>query len=99
MNDFMRLACRSCWRRRGAPILRHFMLVFPDDPETWNISDQFMIGDDLLVAPVVAQGATTKSVYLPAGTWFNVWTGESVQGGQRVDVEAPLGSPPVVLTW
>ena len=79
----------------GAPILRHLMLVFPDDTETWNISDQFMVGDDLLVAPVVAQGATTKSVYLPAGTWFNVWTGESVQGGQRVDVEAPLGSPPV----
>ena len=54
-----------------------------------------MIGDDLLVAPVVAEGATTKSVYFPEGTWFNVWTGDSVSGGQRIEVAAPLGSPPV----
>ena len=54
-----------------------------------------MIGDSLLVAPVVAEGATTKSVYFPVGTWFNVWTGESVEGAQRLEVAAPLGSPPV----
>jgi alpha-glucosidase (family GH31 glycosyl hydrolase) len=79
----------------GKPLLRHLMLVFPDDREAWDISDQFMIGEALLVAPVVEQGATTRSMYFPAGTWYNVWTGESVQGGQRITVDAPIGSPAV----
>jgi alpha-glucosidase len=92
-DDFQALAETAT--ETGAPILRHMMLVFPDDTETWDLSDQFMIGDSLLVAPVVAEGATTKSVYFPAGTWYDVWTGESVEGGRRIDVAAPLGSPPV----
>jgi alpha-glucosidase len=92
MNDFMTLAAEA--EQTGAPLLRHLMLVFPDDRETWNISDQFMIGDSLLVAPVVERGATSRSVYFPAGTWYDVWTGEPVQGNQRVTVDAPIGSPP-----
>jgi alpha-glucosidase len=92
-DDFQALA--EVATETGAPILRHMMLVFPDDTETWDLSDQFMIGDSLLVAPVVAEGATTKSVYFPAGTWYDVWTGEAVEGGRRIDVDAPLGSPPV----
>lgn len=93
MNDFMTLASEA--EEFGAPLLRHLMLVFPTDRETWNISDQFMIGDSLLVAPVVEQGATSRSVYFPAGTWYDVWTGDAVQGGQRIVVNAPIGSPPV----
>lgn len=93
MNDFMTLAAEA--EMSGAPILRHLMLVFPDDQETWNISDQFMIGDSLLVAPVLQEGATSRSVYFPAGTWYDVWTGDAVEGGGRVTVDAPIGSPPV----
>ena len=93
MNDFMILAAEA--EETGAPILRHLMLVFPNDRETWDISDQFLIGDSLLVAPVSEEGATSRSVYFPAGTWYNVWTGEAVQGGQRSTVDAPIGSPPV----
>lgn len=93
MNDFMTLAGQA--EQSGAPILRHLMLVFPDDRDTWDISDQFMIGDSLLVAPVTTQGATSRSVYFPAGTWYNVWTGDSVEGGQRRTVDAPIGAPPV----
>lgn len=92
MNDFMMLAAEA--ETSGAPILRHLMLVFGDDHETWDISDQFMIGDALLVAPVTEQGATSRSVYFPAGTWYDVWTGDSVAGGQRITVDAPIGSPP-----
>lgn len=92
-DDFMVLSDEA--QRTSAPILRHLMLEFPDDPLTWDISDQYMIGDSLLVAPVVAEGATSKSVYFPGGEWFNVWTGERVAGGQRVVVDAPIGSPPV----
>ncbi|MGD8823990.1 MAG: glycoside hydrolase family 31 protein [Myxococcales bacterium] len=93
MNDFMTLASEA--ENTGAPILRHLMLVFPDDRDTWNISDQFMIGDALLVAPVVEEGAASRSVYFPEGTWYDVWTGESIEGGQRLMVDAPIGSPPV----
>jgi alpha-glucosidase len=93
MNDFMTLASEA--ETSGAPILRHLMLVFPDDVNTWDISNQFMIGDSLLVAPVSEEGATTRSVYFPAGTWYNVWTGEQIDGSQRIMVDAPIGSPPV----
>jgi alpha-glucosidase len=93
MNDFMGLASEA--EETGAPILRHLMLVFPNDRETWAISDQFLIGDSLLVAPVTEEGATSRSVYFPEGTWYNVWTGEAVQGGQRSAVDAPIGNPPV----
>ncbi len=93
MNELMTLGAEA--EQTGAPILRHLMLVFPEDAETWDISDQYMIGDSLLVAPVVEEGATTKSVYFPAGTWFDVWTGNPIEGGRRMTVDAPIGSPPV----
>jgi len=82
-------------QQTSVPILRHMMLEFPDDPQTYSISDQYMIGDQYLVAPVLAQGATTRSVYFPAGTWYNAWTGQAIAGGARVEVEAPMGYPPV----
>ena len=92
MNDFMMLAAEA--EETGAPIVRHMMLVFPDDRDTWDLSDQYMIGDSLLFAPVTEQGAASWSVYLPDGVWFDVWTGESVEGGRRITVDAPIGSPP-----
>jgi alpha-glucosidase len=91
--DFVALAAEAA--KTGAPMLRHLMLEFPDDAEARKVSDQFLIGDTLLVAPVLEQGATSRSVYLPQGTWFNVWTGQSQQGGTRVMVDAPIGKPPV----
>ena len=48
-----------------------------------------------MIAPVVEEGAVTKSVYLPPGRWFHVWTGAVYDGGRTVTAEAPIGSPPV----
>ncbi|MEM7156169.1 MAG: TIM-barrel domain-containing protein [Myxococcota bacterium] len=79
----------------SVPMVRHLMLEFPDDAGSRTVSDQFLLGPSLLVAPVVEQGATTRSVYLPPGTWFHVWTGDEYEGGTTVDVDAPIGSPPV----
>lgn len=79
----------------SAPMVRHLMLEFPDDPGSRTVSDQYMLGSSLLVAPVVEQGATARSVYLPPGTWFHVWTGDEHEGGGEVDVAAAIGSPPV----
>lgn len=91
--DFQALAQEASGT--SAPILRHLMLVFPNDAQSRTVDDQFMIGEQLLVAPVVEEGATTRQVYLPPGSWFHVWTGEEHAGGTTVTVEAPIGSPPV----
>ncbi len=90
------IALASEAQESSAPLVRHLMLEFPEDRATWSISDQYLLGPDLLVAPVVAEGATRRSVYLPAGaTWFHVWTGDAYEGGQTVEIDAPIGSPPV----
>lgn len=80
----------------GAPMVRHLLLEFPDDRACWPVSDQYLLGTGLLVAPITTEGATRRAVYLPAGaTWFHVWTGEEHEGGRTIEVEAPIGSPPV----
>ncbi len=79
----------------SAPILRHLMLVFPDDLQSRGISDEFMIGESLLVAPVLEQGAVTRRLYLPPAVWYDVWSGRRYDGGTTNEVDAPIGRPPV----
>ncbi len=83
-------------RETGMPIVRALPLQYPDDARTYTILDEFLLGDDLLVAPVVRQGARTRRVYLPRGTWFDVWDpSRRFEGPTEVEVEAPIGRPPV----
>jgi alpha-glucosidase len=77
------------------PMLRALALVFPDDPGSRSVTDEMLLGDGLLVAPVVTEGATSRSVYLPPGTWFHVWSGERFEGAQTIEIACPIGSPPV----
>ena len=77
------------------PMVRHLMIEFPDDAASRSVHDQFMLGSSLLVAPVVEEGATTRALYLPPGTWYHVWTGDAYEGGATLTVDAPIGSPPV----
>ena len=82
----------------GAPFMRGLFMDFPKDPNVANIGDEYMFGPALLVAPVTDQGATSRSVYLPAGTdWYNFWTNERVHGGQRITVAAPIDTIPVFV--
>jgi len=79
----------------GRPIQRPMGLAFPDLAEhPW---DQYMFGDDLLVAPVVERGQRVRSVLLPGGTWVDWWTGAQHQGGKRVDIDAPLDRLPLLV--
>lgn len=80
---------------QSKPLVRHLMLEFPDDAQSRTVSDQFMLGSKLLVAPVTVEGAKSRKVYLPPGTWFHVWTGTQHAGGTTTTVDAPIGSPPV----
>ncbi len=79
----------------GMPIVRHLMLAYPDDFATWSLDDQYLLGPDLLVAPILEEGLLRRDVYLPDGEWFNVWTGQRAVGPKWVAVDAPLGQPPV----
>ena len=82
----------------GAPFMRGLFMDFGSDPNTESIGDEFMFGPALLIAPVTEQGATTRSVYLPAGSdWYNFWTNERLHGGQRVQVAAPIDTLPIFV--
>jgi alpha-glucosidase len=78
------------------PILRHLLLEFPNDRNVVGIADEFLVGTDLLVAPITTEGATEREVYFPAGRWIHALRpDEVVVGPKRVTVSAPIGEPPV----
>ena len=82
----------------GAPFMRALFMDFPDDPNVADIPDEYMFGPAFLVAPVTEQGATSRKMYLPAGSdWYNFWTNERVKGGQSITVAAPIDTIPLFV--
>ncbi len=81
----------------GLPILRPLFLNYPDEATTYTLEDEFLIGDDLLAAPVLQPGQTTRRVYLPAGVWQEYWTSATYTGPIWVTVAAPLHRIPLFL--
>ncbi len=78
----------------GIPLIRHLMLHYPDDPEVYTLMQQFMLGPDLLVAPVVHEEAVEVELYLPAGDWVRLGTSTTTSSsGQWLTVAAPIGNP------
>ena len=71
---------------KGTPPMRPLFYDFPGDYVCSDVDDQFMFGPDLLVAPVLEQGARQRHVYLPSGAvWTDAWTGKSFKGGVEID--------------
>ena len=82
----------------GAPFTRALFMDFPNDPKVADIPDEYMFGPAFLVAPVTEQGATSRSVYLPAGAdWYNYWTNERIKGGQTITAAAPIDTIPLFV--
>ena len=82
----------------GAPVIRPLYFSFPKDPAAAEVEDQFLFGDDVLVAPILYLGARERSVYLPEGAaWIDTATGKEYPGGQTVTVPAPIDVIPVFL--
>jgi len=78
--------------------MRPLFMDFPNDPKVADLGDEYMFGPAFLVAPVTSQGQTAKSVYLPAGTaWYNYWSGERFDGGQTIQVNAPIDIIPLFV--
>ncbi len=84
--------------RTGAPPMRPLFFEFPEDEAAWAVDDQFLLGPDLLVAPVAEAGARSRAVYLPRGVhWTDAATGELHEGGQTIDAPAPIERIPVFV--
>jgi alpha-glucosidase (family GH31 glycosyl hydrolase) len=85
------------WReadRTGIPPTRPLWLEFPGDPRAARQQQEWMLGSQVLVAPVVVQGATSRRIYFPAGCWREPQTGRTVHGRRSMTVRAPLGMLP-----
>ncbi len=81
----------------GMPVMRSLMLQYPQDQICRTINDEFMLGDCMLVAPVVHQGERVRMVYLPEGEWIDYWTGEVIEGGKYFVRQAPLDVCPLYV--
>ena len=87
------------WQARhdGLPLMRAMWLHHPDDARARGLGDQYLWGRDLLIAPVYTPGATSRDVYLPAGAWYDWWTGDRVEGGRTVSRPVDLATMPIYV--
>lgn len=80
--------------KTGMPIMRALVLTNQDDEHARGVKDEYLLGPDFLVAPVV-DASTRRVVYLPKGDWVDYWTGASVGGGKSVVVDAAMDALPL----
>jgi alpha-D-xyloside xylohydrolase len=84
--------------QRGGTILRPLVMDFPNDPIARTITDAYMFGPALLVAPVTTHGARSRAVYLPPGVdWYDFWTGRKVETARQFTAAAPLDAIPIFV--
>ncbi|MDE6998068.1 MAG: glycoside hydrolase family 31 protein [Oscillospiraceae bacterium] len=84
-------------QRTGAPILRPLAFHYPEEEAARTCNDEFLVGDRVLVAPVVQQGARRRMVWLPRGEWYDYWTREKITGPAAFVREAPLELCPIYV--
>jgi len=92
MQKYSKIACES-----GMPPVRHLVLKYPNDEKVYDMIDEFLLGDGLLVAPILTKDTFERDVYLPAGSWTDLLTGQVIEGGKTVKAAANLGQIPVYL--
>ena len=80
---------------KGTPVMRPLFYHY-DEPRAYTESLEYLLGRDILVAPVIDKGATTKTVYLPEDEWVHLYSGNEFDGGMVI-VGAPVGEPPVFI--
>jgi len=81
----------------GLPVMRALWLHHSDDPAAVARGDEYLWGRDILVAPVVEQGATERKLYLPRGRWHDWWTGEAQEGGREITRKVDLATTPLYV--
>ena len=83
--------------KTGMPLMRALVLHYQHDENVYNITDQYLLGENLMVCPVTTKGAQTRTVYLPQGNWYNYWTGKQVAGGRYWNILTPLDTIPLFV--
>jgi alpha-glucosidase (family GH31 glycosyl hydrolase) len=96
MLPYLYSSVREC-TKTGIPVMRALWLHYPDDPKAVACGDQYLWGRNVLVAPVVERGATSRRVYLPRGDWYDFWTGERLAGGREISRTVDLETLPLYL--
>jgi len=96
MLPYTYTAVRECCDT-GMPIIRALWLHYPDDAAAVARGDQYLWGSDVLVAPVVEKGASSRRLYLPRGTWFDFWTEEREKGGREIERKVELETMPLYV--
>lgn len=97
MRDYSRSLMAEA-HEKGTPVMRALFYEFPEDEKCWDITDSYMYGSDILVAPICYEKMTSRSVYLPKGaSWTNAHTGKNYEGGQAYAIEAPIDTLPIFL--
>lgn len=79
---------------KGLPVMRPLFLHYDNEPKAYENTYEYLLGRDLLVAPIFEQGKESRMVYLPEDSWIHIWTGEEYKGGE-VEIKAPIGQPVV----
>ena len=82
---------------KGLPLMRALWIHYPDDPEATRCGDEYLWGKDILVAPVVKKGATSRTIYLPAGLWYDFWSNRREMGGQVIKRYVDLSTLPLYV--
>jgi len=82
-------------RDRGLPLMRSLWVHYPNDTKARGVGDEYLWGRDLLIAPVYTKGATTRSVYLPSGDWYDWWTNTRTTGGRTIQRDVDLATMPI----
>ena len=87
--------CMAENARTGMPVMRPLFICCPDSAQAYDRDlFEYLLGGDMLAAPVVREGETRRRAWLPDGEWIHLWSGRSFSGGW-CDVDAPMGQPPV----
>jgi alpha-glucosidase (family GH31 glycosyl hydrolase) len=79
------------------PLMRALWLHYASDAEAAKLADEYLWGRDMLVAPVVKKGAQSRRIYLPAGEWFDWWTGEKFSGAKWIERKVDLATMPIYV--
>ena len=93
LSNYIRLCVREN-ASEGMPVMRPMFMQFPEQPAFARMQNQYMLGVELLVAPVMVSHQKSRKVLLPEGHWIHLWTGRAYTGGEHT-ILAPVGQPPV----
>jgi alpha-glucosidase len=106
VREFLRLRYRLipyfytlAWEatQTGHPPIRPLFWSDAEDDRLWSVEDAFLVGDALLVCPIVEEGARERNAILPKGYWYNFWDDALIEGGREVNLEAPLEQIPLLI--